>query len=263
MTAVRVLRNLVGVLCLSITSFAAGAAAPDTHLLQSVLDQYVRPNGTVNYAGLKANSKELDRFVAQVASVSPDSNPELFPNREARLAYWINAYNALVLGAFVKEYPERRERLQSLLGRREFFFKLKQTVGGVRRTLDDIEVKSLRKPFHDPRIHFAIVCASTSCPWLSKEAYTPENVDAHLERDARQYFGQARNFRMDENQRVVYLPQIFDWFKDDFGTTAERVAAFVARYRPAEAAELTKGSWKIKYFDYDWSPNDVRTSGKS
>jgi len=259
LTCVRIFAStslLAGVL--SVQAFAAEGRPPDVHLLQSVLDRYVLPNGTVDYAQLRSNPQELDRFVEQVAVVSPDSNPALFPTRETRLAYWIDAYNAEVLSAFAKEYPQRRERLRPALGRREFFFKLKFTVGGARRTLDDIEVNSLRKPFHDPRIHFAIVCASKSCPWLSKEAYTPENVDAHLERDARQYFGQARNFRIDQNHRVVYLPQIFDWFKEDFGATPAKVLAFVARYRPEDASQLTNGTWKIKYFDYDWSPNDVR-----
>jgi hypothetical protein len=254
-------RTLAAVLifaCSCVNAFAGTPQAPDSQLLQSVLDRYVSANGTINYAELRAGAGELNRFVSQVAAVSPDSNPELFPSKEAKLAYWINAYNALVLSAFSKEYPQRRERLHSLLGRREFFFKLKHTVGGAGRTLDDIEVKSIRKAFNDPRIHFAIVCASKSCPWLSKEAYTAENVNAHLERDATQYFGQARNFRMDIQHHAVYLPQIFDWFKDDFGSTPSKVLAFVARYRPAEAQQLTTGSWKIQYFNYDWSPNDAR-----
>ncbi len=237
---------------------AVTATQPDIALYQNVLQKYVRDNGKVDYAGLKSGLQPLTEYVRQIAAVSPDSHPELFPTREAKLAYWINAYNAHVLRSFALDYPEKKDRLHGELGRRSFFYKDLHRVGGVERTLDDIEVKSLRKGFHDPRIHMAIVCASTSCPWLSRTAYTVENVDAKLEEDAIRYFAQPRNFAMDPKHRIVTLPKIFEWFKEDFGPDAPKVLEFVAKYRPEEAAQLRSGTWKIRYFDYDWSPNDVR-----
>src|SRR6478672_2784942 len=148
---------------------AAAASMPDYALFDSVLQRVVLDNGKVRYGQLK-NDAALDHFVAQIGSVSPDSNPDLFPTREDKLAYWINAYNALVLQSFARDYPEKRTRLGSLLGRATFFYRMKHDVGGRVRSLDDIEVNSLRKPLHDPRIHFAIVCASAGCPWLSRHA---------------------------------------------------------------------------------------------
>jgi hypothetical protein len=230
---------------------------PDYALFDSVLQQYVLDNGKIRYVDLK-NNQALNRFVGQIAAISPDSTPALFSKREDKLAYWINAYNAIVLRAFSQDYPEKRTRLGTLIGRGLFFYEMKHNVGGRMRSLDDIEVNSLRKPLHDPRIHFAIVCASAGCPWLSRHAYTPQNVDAKLEEEAKRYWSQPRNFAIDQKSRTVTLPAILDWFKDDFGTTPEHVLAFVAKYRPAEAAELKTGKWNIKYFDYDWSPNDAQ-----
>ena len=231
---------------------------PDVARYESVLGKYVREDGRVNYAGIASHPMDLSAFVAQIATVSPDSTPGLFKNRETQLAYWLNAYNALVLHSFAADYPKKRERLTGLVGRASFFYRQKHKMGGKDRTLGDLEDNTIRKLFREPRIHFALVCASASCPWLSRTGYTGENLDAHLEDDADRYFAQARNFQLDENKREVTLPRILEWFKDDFGGTPEKVLAFVAKYRKAESAKLGKGVWRIKYFDYDWSPNDYQ-----
>jgi len=231
---------------------------PDVTRYESVLEKYVREDGKVNYAGIGTHPTDLSAFVAQIAAVSPNSAPGLFKNREAQLAYWLNAYNALVLQSFAADYPQKRDRLTGLVGRASFFYRQKHKFGGKDRSLGDVEDNTIRKLFGEPRIHFALVCASASCPWLSRTAYTAENLDSHLEADAARYFSQARNFHMDENKREVTLPRILEWFKDDFGGTSEKVLAFVAKYRKDESAKLTKGAWRIRYFDYDWSPNDWR-----
>ncbi|MEO8126210.1 MAG: DUF547 domain-containing protein [Bryobacteraceae bacterium] len=231
---------------------------PEISRYESVLEKYVREDGKVNYAGISTHPTDLSAFVTQIAAVSPDSAPALFKNREAQLSYWLNAYNAIVLQSFAADYPEKRERLTGVVGRASFFYRLKHTVGGKNRSLGDIEDNSIRKVFREPRIHFALVCASASCPFLSHTAYTAENLESHLEADAERYFAQSRNFRMDESKREVTLPRILDWFKDDFGGTPDKVLAFVAKYRKEESAKLNKGVWRIKYFDYDWSPNDTR-----
>ncbi len=234
------------------------AGEPDAARYEAVLEKYVRDDGRVDYSGISNHPTDLSAFVAQIAAVSPDSAPGLFKNREAQLAYWLNAYNALVVQSFSADYPQKRERLTGLVGRASFFYRQKHRVGGKDRSLGDIEDNSIRKLFHEPRIHFALVCASASCPWLSRTAYTAENLNAHLEADAVRYFAQARNFHMDENKREVTLPRILEWFKDDFGGSSDKVLGFVARYRKEESAKLTNGTWRIRYFDYDWSPNDLR-----
>ena len=234
----------------------AQPTVPDVTAFQQVLTEYVREDGRVDYAGLRANPGKLGKFVSQIAAVSPDSAPKAFPARSDRLAYWINAYNALVLHAFSREYPEKRDRLKGTIGRALFFYKVKHRVGGANRSLANIEDNTIRK-FGDPRIHFAIVCASAGCPWLSRTAYTGANVEGQLEAEARKYFGQDRNFRLEEGTKTVYLPQIFEWFRGDFGGTPSAVLKFVSRYRTADAGKLSNGAYRIRYTPYDWSPNDV------
>jgi hypothetical protein len=113
----------------------------------------------------------------------------------------------------------------------------------------------------EPRIHFAIVCASASCPWLAKEAYQPEKLDSQLENEGFRYFSQSRNFRFDDKRNEVWLPEIYDWFREDWGGDPG-VLRFVARYRPAESTRLTKPGVRIRYLKHDWSPNDIAPKAK-
>jgi hypothetical protein len=229
---------------------------PDIAQYEGVLTKYVQNDGRVDYAGIRAASA-LEDFTRQLAAVSPDSHAALFPSREAKLAYWINAYNALVLRSFAEEYPEKRERLKGTLGKWVFFYRMKHQVGGRSRSLANIEDHSIRNA-GDPRIHFAIVCASAGCPALSRKAYRAETLQDQLEAEARKYFAEARNFAINKDRREIKLPKILEWFKDDFGKTDNRVLEFVSRYRAAEAEQIRSGSWRLAYFEYDWSPNDIR-----
>ncbi len=232
------------------------ATPPDVRLWQSVLTAYVTEDGNVHYAALKSDSAALKRFAAQIAEVSPDSHPALFPARADRLAYWLNAYNALVLDAVVAGYPERRNRLGSLLGRGIFFKLMNVRAGGRSTTLDAIETAKLREGFHDPRIHFAIVCASRGCPWLGRTAFTATNVDGLLSDAARRFLGQQRNVDLDLRRGVITLSSVFDWFGVDFGSDEAQRLSFIAKYRD-DGALIVSRRWKLKYADWDWSLNDA------
>lgn len=232
---------------------------PDVNLYDSVLKKFVIDNGRVRYGALHGELELLETFVGQMALVSPRSHPDLFPSSEARLAYWINAYNALVLWAFAKDYPEGKNRLGGLLGRGSFFYRRKFAVGGEKVTLAHIENDIIRKGFPDPRIHFALVCASESCPWLARDAYTAGNLNECLERETRRFLNQDRNVAIDAGQRIVKLSKLFDWYGEDFGRTPEEIRSFVARYRD-DGALLTTGRWTMRFFDYDWSLNDTARS---
>ncbi len=240
---------------LSLTLFAA--SVPDSAAWDSVLKKYVLDNGAVRYAPLKQDSAALYGFAAQIGEVSPHSHPALFPSREAKLAYWINAYNALVVSAFTKDYPDKRDRLQSAWGKVNFFYRLKFRVGGQMRTLDDIEKNTIRKEFGDPRIHFAIVCASASCPWLSRDAYTAANLDAMLDRETRRYMGQDRNVKLDKSRKELTVSEIFKWFREDFGKSERDVIRFIAKYR-ADGPDFATDGWKLKYYPYNWTLNESK-----
>ncbi len=232
------------------------AAPPDMALYAKTLERCVTEDGLVDYAALRDQSGELERFVAQIALVSPHSAPELFPDGRAELAYWINAYNALVLWAFAREYPQKRNRLKGLIGRALFFYRKKFTVGGKKLSLATIENDIIRKEFQEPRIHFALVCASASCPALSRIPYTAGNLEALLEARTRRFLNQPQNVTIDKEKRIVTLSKLFDWYGNDFGDNKRGILDFVARYHQ-DGGVLRDGEWRIRYFDYDWSPNAV------
>jgi len=249
----RILR-IFGALLFILPLSANNPAAPDVAAFDRILKHYVLDNGTVQYAALKGGLDPLARFVQQIGAVSPDSHPSLFPTRAHKLAYWLNTYNAWVLWAMAKEYPEKKDRLSSLIGRYHFFMRIKFKAGGRDFSLNEIETNAIRRQFHEPRIHFAIVCASRSCPWLSREAFTGERLEEQLEARTRLFLNQMRNIRFNSAQREVSLSQIFEWYREDFGNSMENLLAFIGKYR----SEVRLGKWKVRYIEYDWGINDAR-----
>ncbi len=218
--------------------------------LQYSLSKYVTADGKVKYAALKADLGALDKYVETLKTFDTGK----LSSREAKLAHWINVYNALILWSFAKDYPQEKDRLKNPLRRAAYFYRRKFRVGGLDRSLADIEDNSLRKAFKEPRIHFAIVCASTSCPFLSTKVYTAGDVMVRLEEDARRFLTAERNVKVDPAKKTVTVSEIFKWFQSDFGGSDKAVLQFLARY--IKTARLDEPGWKLKYFDYNWSIND-------
>jgi hypothetical protein len=122
-------------------------------------------------------------------------------------------------------------------------------------SLDDIEHDRIRKQFTDPRIHFALVCASMGCPPLPRTAYTGENVQVRLEEETRMYLNSERGVRIDRAENTVHVSKIFDWFGDDFVKASGSVVDYVRSYLPSEDAAFLEKNPKIKYLDYNWALN--------
>jgi hypothetical protein len=201
-------------LALSVGSVEAYGQQFDHSAWDHVLREFVNEQGRVDYAALKANPAELNRYMTELASRSPVSDPQNFPTRESQLAYWINAYNALVLKGVIDHWPI--ESVRKIGGLPYSFFWRKKFVLGERKyTLDAIE-GIMRENLAEPRIHFALVCAANSCPRLQRQAYTPENTDRLLEEAARFYVNEPRNLRIDAEQNRVTVARIFTFYHDDF-----------------------------------------------
>lgn len=218
---------------------ALAVVLADPAQFEAVLQKYVLEDGKVSYGALKADLAPLTAYVEGIGATNPDS----LASPQAKLAFWLNTYNALVLHSMAAEYPESKGRLGGFLGRASYFYRRKFRAGGQMRSLADIENNTIRK-FGEPRIHFAIVCASVGCPWLARRAFTAENLESLLEDRAKLYFSQSRSFRLEE-PATFRLTAIFDWFRGDFPP------GFVERYRPEAAGR------KRKYLDWDWSLNDA------
>jgi hypothetical protein len=137
---------------------------------------------------------------------------------------------------------------------------VKLIVGGQPVSLEDIEHKILRK-MGEPRIHFAIVCASIGCPRLLNEAYIGDKLNAQLTTNAQVFFAQQDKFHVDVKSKTAYLSPILDWFKTDFGKTSSDQLKTIAPYVPENARDLiSTGNVKIAYLDYDWGINDQKSS---
>ena len=202
-------------------------------------------DGVVDYPAF-AGSPELERFLDQVRATSLDG-----ATREERIAFLINAYNALAIAGIVQGGSPA-----TLYGRYRFFWRSRWPVAGEEITLWDLEHERIR-PLGEARIHFALVCASASCPKLASQAYRPETLDRQLDAATRRFVNDPSRNRFDPTQRVAHLSAIFAWYAEDFEAEAPTVAAWVARYvdDPDVARGLAAGDWRIRKLDYDWSLN--------
>lgn len=198
-------------------------------------------------------------MLAFVAQVGPRARPNLYPTADARKAFFIAAYNTTVWRGVIDRPP-----LRTLDGVRfSFFYATRSVVDGAETNLKDLEDERLRATFRDARIHFALNCASVGCPRLPAEAFTPERVDAQLEREARRFCNEARNVTVDTANRSVRLSRIFDWYADDFvaherslGVAGGDRVTFINRYRTSEAQ--VRREFAIEFVDYDWTVNAQR-----
>ena len=224
---------------------APALALPDYDALDDMLVSHVR-DGFVDYDGIALDPR-LDAFLVQLASTAPDA----LASPADQKAFYINAYNAIAIrGILDGKSPE------SFFGRSRFFKRMRFEVLGERLSLEDIEHRRLR-PMGDARIHFAIVCASLSCPRLANRAYLPESLETQLDSAAEQFLNDPTRNLFDARQKIAFVSKIFDWFEEDFVANAGSLQAYLARYvsDQGSARLLRSESFELRYQDYDWSLN--------
>jgi hypothetical protein len=252
--------NVGLVIALLAVANLAEAQAIDHSAFNLVLSAHSTPTG-VDYAKLKTDRAPLDRYVAQLGTVS-GKQFDRWP-RDEQIAYLLNAYNSIVLQQVIDDYPIQRSSNPAVLVRPAnsvwqidgFFSALKHRVAGRHLTLDQIEHEWLRPKYKEPRIHFALVCAAQSCPPLREEAYRADRLSAQLDEQARAFLNDRDRNRF--LQESAQLSEIFRWFGDDFGGEPG-LRTFLARYLNPELAQRVRdASYAIKYVDYDWTLNDI------
>lgn len=222
----------------------------------NLLKTYVNDKGQVNYRSLKSNRKDqarLNRYLNHLAMASLTKHA----TKNARLAFWINAYNAVTIKGILREYPTTsiRNHTARLYGY-NIWKDLLLNVGGKSVSLESIEHEILRK-MGDARIHFAIVCASHSCPRLRNEAYRAETISEQLDSNAKVFFANRENFQFDAQRNRVYLSTILKWFAEDFGENQSEQLRSVARFLPGSARQAIRNkSVRVSYLSYDWKLND-------
>jgi hypothetical protein len=221
------------------------------HFSQDGLDQVLHSHiieGQVDYRAVRRN-RSFREYVAQLDRLDPNR----WRATSDRIAFWINAYNAFAIQGILDGYSP-----MTLWGRYRFFIARKYRVGGQPINLYDLERKILI-PFQEPRIHFAIVCASQSCPILQSWIYRGDRLDEQLDHVTRAFVNDPRRNRFDRERRIAYLSKIFDWYGDDFAAQAGSVQRFVARHidDPALAKDVATVPYAVEFLEYDWSLNGV------
>lgn len=241
---------------------AENASAQPTHrhgLFSELLSTYVH-DGLVNYKEMRFD-KRLAEYIGWLAKTDPDT----LPDENEKLAFWINAYNAYTLKVISDNYPvESINDLHSgglIIGsilKTTVWDKKLATVGGKTLSLNTIEHEIVRPIFKDARAHFALVCASRSCPALRSEAYEGSSLDEQLDDQGKRFFGDKFRNEFELTKKKAYISRILDWYESDFGSSDEEVLQYVARFLPDSTARQILAApheWKIGYKSYDWSLN--------
>jgi len=226
------------------------AAAFDHSAYDKLLKKHVNEKGLVNYKGWKADQKEFNDYLARLSKTPPTAKW----SKAEQMAYWINAYNAYTIRLILDHYP-----VQSIkdIGSKiqipfvttpwaaKFF-----SIGGTPMSLDNIEHGTLRKKYDDPRIHFALVCASVSCARLRSEAYTASQLDRQLDDQGRDFLNSPAKNK--PGKEAAQFSKYFDWYKGDWTNNGQTVVSWVNKYSPTKIDNTTK----ISYLDYNWQLNE-------
>ena len=267
------------ILLLSWLSLNAYAQAFDHSHSQfnELLQTHVNKAGFVDYKSLQNNASQLKSYLQELGAV--DASQLAAWSEQQQLAYWINAYNAFTLKAIIDNYPIKRGSAVGLFSPKNSILQipgvwkeLEWTVATGKITLDNIEHEVLRKQYAEPRIHFAIVCASFSCPNLRNEAYIATQLDSQLNDQQQVFFiNNEKGVSIDIERKRVKVSKIFDWFAEDFVVEGNDETLFskrknkqagVLRYIVARMPEtdrkafLLLDDFRFDYLDYDWELNE-------
>jgi hypothetical protein len=248
------------VLAAAFAALPAQAAFEHTH---AAWDALVKKHVTLlpgqhasqmDYAGMARDRAALKAYLESLSRV-PAAEFDGWAKNE-RKAFLINAYNAFTVEKILTRWPDIRSiwDFGKIFGNpfRDDFFRLL----GKPMTLDGIEHETLRKPgaYDDPRVHYAVNCASIGCPMLREDAYVAPRLEAQLDEQAVRFLSDRTRNRFRDGRLEV--SKIFDWFKEDF----EPREKYFAQY--AKVLEYPGGAVPIDFLDYDWSLNDLRSSSR-
>lgn len=202
------------------------------------LKKYVSNSGNVNYDKIKSNKTELLQIVEQLSETKPTDKW----TKSEKMAYYINIYNIYTIKSIVDNYPTK-----SIKDISNVWDKKIVPLGKFLYSLSDIENKILRK-MGDARIHFAINCASFSCPKLENEAFVPEKLEKQLENAAKEFINDKTKNTISEKE--IKISNIFDWYTSDFKDDGS-IIEYLNKYSNTKIDKKAK----TRYLDYNWSLN--------
>ncbi len=246
----------------SITILSSQTATGQNHeAFSSLLSKYVYPDETglnfVDYEGWRSNPEDrsaLDSYIAGLEATAVSSLP-----KAERFVFWANLYNAVTVKLILDENPKKSIRE---IRPHSFAFgpwgAKRVTVEGEELSLDNIEHDILRKQWGDPRIHYAVNCASIGCPNLPTKAWEAATLDTVLDAAARAYVNHPRGVTATE--KGLRISKIYKWYREDFGDSDEGVIDHILEYADPELAEAIRANPKISGHEYDWDLNRFEPS---
>ena len=218
---------------------------------RALLKRYVDSKGMVDYARWHSNLPDLQRLGRYVRAIA-NADPSIH-SQTSQLAFYLNAYNALVLADVLASWP-----VDSVLKEEGFFDGRNHTVAGQQLTLNELEHDEVIRPrFSEPRIHFVLVCAALDCPRLRTTALTAANLEAELAAATAVFVPQATELQEDGS---VQTSQLFNWFAEDFIAHSGSIAAYLRSHLRDDSLRqaLESDQVTITFSDYDWSINAPR-----
>lgn len=212
-----------------------------------ILNEHVDDQGRVNFKAVAAKPGKLQRVIRFIEAESPMTHPQNYSTRALKLAYHLNAYNALSLHAVIDAgIPDELD----LVARIRFFKLNKSQIAGGALTLSQYENDVIRK-LGESRIHFALNCMSVGCPRLPRVVFAAATMDAQLEAEAHRFFSETRNLRVDDATKTVFYSEILSFYTEDFLAVAPSLAAYASKY----ARKTVPTDYATKFTPYDWHIN--------
>lgn len=204
----------------------------------------------VRYSAVTPESRQqLEDYISALEAIN---TAQL--TRDQQLAYWINLYNAATVRLILEQYPISSIRKVTVSGKGPWDHAV-VTVQDTALSLGDIEHHIVRAIFPDPRIHYALNCASIGCPNLAMRAYTAETLEQMLDDAAKAYVNHPRGVSLRKNKADI--SKIYGWYREDFGDGEADVLAHIKRYAQGDLSESLKAIKKVGRYGYDWALNEV------
>lgn len=244
----------------------------DHTLFDGVLKKHVE-NGSVDYQALLKDRTDFDRYLSKIANVKREDINGW--TRQQKLAFWINAYNALTIDMVLRHYPIDKPDpttpypLGSIQNIEGVWDQLGWKIAGGNISLNYIEHEVLRKQLKEPRIHFAIVCATRGCPTLENRSFKADTVEKRFEQATRNYINHDHKIKIDVEKKIVYLSMVYHWFGEDFlpfsdtplftGRSPKEKGAlnFIYRYVPTGQKKfLENNNFTVEFIPYDFGLNE-------
>lgn len=243
--------SLIVTLLLSLFAINVQAAGPSHATWNNLLKKHVNQEGFVNYKGFIADKKVFESYLKTLSDNPPTDK---WSDKE-KMAFWINAYNAFTVKLIIDHYPIKSIKdigssIQIPFVNTPWQYKF-FSIGGEKMKLDEIEHQILRKRFNDPRIHFALVCASYSCPRLLNEAYTADKLEEQLTSQAKHFLANKKKNEITPDKLII--SKYFTWYKGDF-TKNSTLIEYLNKYAPVKI----NADADIEYKDYNWTLNEQK-----